>query len=246
MHFYSTSRKPIQLDPIPTDIDEDAGAPFVRVLDVAAPLVANAARSLFALGLTVPTLTTSRRALASSRTAKKTSEPAAFREHKTGLIRMVYKEAVIRFRRETPEQTIRKILKKQGYQIRSRNRFIREQYIVFNPKETGNEVLESANNCVDLDEVIFASPNFVSQYGRVQTPAFHPDQWNLKNTASYAGQKPGEDVSIQKAWQITIGNPNITVAVLDDGVDIDHPNLAPNIRKNPDSKEIKDLYGRDY
>lgn len=148
MHFYSTSRKRIQLDPIPTDIREHDGAPFVRALDVAAPLVANAARSLFALGLTtgtVPTPATSRRALASSRTAKKASEPAAFREHDTGLIRMVYKEAVIRFRRETSEQTIQKILRKQGYQIRSQNRFIREQYVVFNPKETGNEVLESAN-----------------------------------------------------------------------------------------------------
>jgi len=248
MYFFSTSRQKIQLDPITIDISEDEGAPFVRAaLDVAAPLVANAARSLFMIGLTtgtVPTLAS--RSLATSRTRKKVSTPAAFREHETGFVRMVYKEAVIRFQRGTSNKTIRKILKKQGYEVRSQNRFVREQYVVFNPKEAGAEVLESANDCVEMEEVVFASPNFVSQYGRAQAPAHHADQWNLDNTARYAGQKLGEDVGVQRAWKITHGSSNITVAVLDDGVDIDHPNLSPNILKNPDPGEPKDLYGRDY
>jgi subtilisin family serine protease len=36
------------------------------------------------------------------------------------------------------------------------------------------------------------------------------------------------------------------VAVLDDGVDVDHRNLRANIKKNPDPREPRDLLGRDF
>ncbi len=56
-------------------------------------------------------------------------------------------------------------------------------------------------------------------------------QWSLNNTGSsiqYNGT-PGEDMSVFNAWNGTTGKPSIKVAILDEGVDLDHPDLLANM-----------------
>ena len=48
------------------------------------------------------------------------------------------------------------------------------------------------------------------------------------------------------AWARTQGKPSVVIAILDDGVDIDHPNLVANIIKNPDPTNGQDKCGRDF
>src|SRR5262245_19605211 len=50
------------------------------------------------------------------------------------------------------------------------------------------------------------------------------EQWALDNSNGDGG-----DVYAPQAWVYTLGSPAITIAVLDDGVQLDHPDLAPNI-----------------
>lgn len=63
-----------------------------------------------------------------------------------------------------------------------------------------------------------------------------PYQWNLLNTGQRAGIVPGEDIDIQGAWtgDPQTGRPPLTgaginVSILDNGVQLDHPDLADNI-----------------
>jgi serine protease len=61
----------------------------------------------------------------------------------------------------------------------------------------------------------------------------------LKNTGQGGGLVE-EDVHAIDAWKITTGDTDIVIAIIDDGVDIDHPDLKENIWQNPDpSKEYK-------
>ena len=58
-------------------------------------------------------------------------------------------------------------------------------------------------------------------------------QWGLENTgqAPFYG-KPGADISAKTAWGATTGSSTVTIALIDTGVDYNHPDLAANIWKN--------------
>ena len=57
---------------------------------------------------------------------------------------------------------------------------------------------------------------------------YFPMQWHLHNTGQ-SGGTPGADIRAPEAWEITTGDPNIVVAVLDCGVDASHPDLINNL-----------------
>ncbi|MBI9069512.1 MAG: S8 family peptidase [Salinivirgaceae bacterium] len=59
-------------------------------------------------------------------------------------------------------------------------------------------------------------------------------QWSLENTGQWDGI-PGADISMLEAWEITKGNSDIIVAVLDQGVDLDHPDLIGSLIQGYDA-----------
>ena len=151
---------------------------------------------------------------------------------------MVYREVVIRFTPATTQKRRRDILEDRGFKVRRVNPFVPDQVVVFDPrrKHSGEDLVEVSNRWMELEEVVFATPNFISQFLRQEMPSIRSEEWHLRNPR-------GLDVA--KAWKKTIGDPRIVVAVLDDGVDVEHPNLADNIWKNSDTSS-RDRIGRDF
>ena len=66
-----------------------------------------------------------------------------------------------------------------------------------------------------------------------------PLQWNLINNGDLGPTKfvKGADVQVEKAWEKSTGHPSIIVAVLDEGIDVTHPDLQANVWVN--ENEIK-------
>jgi PKD repeat protein len=56
----------------------------------------------------------------------------------------------------------------------------------------------------------------------------YSNQWHYNNTGQQNGT-PGADISLQDAWDIVKGNPNVIVAIIDGGIDHVHPDLAGNM-----------------
>jgi subtilisin family serine protease len=80
--------------------------------------------------------------------------------------------------------------------------------------------------------VDYAEPNALQaatfhQLAPQNEPQFG-NQWHLQNTGQNGGIV-GAHVDALGAWAITIGSPDVAIVVHDDGVDINHPDLAANI-----------------
>ena len=173
--------------------------------------------------------------------------PTAFRDVASGLVKTFYRELVVRFRAGTNDRTRRAILSRFDLAVRATNSFVADQLVVYDRsrRREGPALIEAANACAATDEVVFAAPNFVSEYRRQALAAIPVGQWHLRNQGKLTGQVAGEDVEALGAWKETMGARDVIVAVLDDGVDIEHPLLRPNVWRNP-KKNAKDVAGRDF
>ena len=61
-------------------------------------------------------------------------------------------------------------------------------------------------------------------------PAFNNGAlWGLNNTIGTRGV----DIGAEAAWQLTTGSTNVIVAVIDSGIDLNHPDLRANLWTNP-------------
>ncbi len=59
------------------------------------------------------------------------------------------------------------------------------------------------------------------------TDPFYGDQWHLENRGQN-GAVPGNDVLVQPVWDMGFDGSGIQIAVVDDGLEYVHPDLAPN------------------
>ena len=163
--------------------------------------------------------------------------PVVFEDRATGLLRVVHREVVIRFKPAVPERRRRAILGGFGFEVLRRNAFISDQMVVRHPggRYAGEDLIEISNRLIVLDEVALATPNFISQYRRQAPPSILPQEWHLGS----------QGLDVLAAWKLTTGDRKIVIAVLDDGVDVDHPNLRANLWRNPDPR-AQDQIGRDF
>jgi len=83
--------------------------------------------------------------------------------------------------------------------------------------------------------VEYAEPNYLyeSHDTRPNDPRFG-DEWGLMNTLSTLSTSPTPaDIGASRAWDITTGNSDLVVALIDTGVDLSHEDLAANAWTNP-------------
>lgn len=71
--------------------------------------------------------------------------------------------------------------------------------------------------------VVYAEPNYLARAAGVPNDPGYQQQWNLERVAAAA------------AWDATTGDPGLTVAVIDSGADLNHPDLKDRL-----------VYGWDY
>ena len=82
--------------------------------------------------------------------------------------------------------------------------------------------------------VAYAEPDGIVEALAEPNDTYFAMQWSLQK------------VRAPEAWNVTTGSPNVTIAILDTGVDLDHPDLANKIISNinfSSSPTADDVYG---
>ena len=98
------------------------------------------------------------------------------------------------------------------------------------------------------DTVIdYAEPDFIASILDAPLPndSQFAQQWNMHNTGSN-GSVADADIDAPEAWVTTTGSTAVTIAVIDTGIDLTHPDLAANLWTNPgESGDGKETDGVD-
>ena len=80
-------------------------------------------------------------------------------------------------------------------------------------------------------DILYAEPNYIVRTTNTPDDTYFGELWGLYNTGQLGGT-PGAHIDAPSAWNITTGSSSVVVAVLDTGIDYNHPDLSANLFRN--------------
>jgi subtilisin family serine protease len=103
-----------------------------------------------------------------------------------------------------------------------------DTYLLEVAASTGKNALDMANFYHESGMVAYAEPDFLQVLQQLFVPndSLFGSQWHLRNTGQFTGAIPGADIAAVDAWDISQGSSAVVVAVVDDGVNLTHPDLT--------------------
>jgi subtilisin family serine protease len=94
-------------------------------------------------------------------------------------------------------------------------------------------LVEEAVRAYESDpDVEYAEPNYIVRKTALPDDPRFGEQWGLRNTGQSvngAAGTSGADIKAPEAWDINKGSYSVIVAVIDTGVDLQHPDLSGNL-----------------
>ncbi|MEO6039780.1 MAG: S8 family serine peptidase [Saprospiraceae bacterium] len=149
---------------------------------------------------------------------------------------MLYTENFfIKFKDTVPEAECLAVIENYKLKIKSKLAFANNAWFIEANEGTGLQVFEIAERLLKEKSVEYCHPELVQER---RFKSINPLQWHLAKT-TIDGTPVDANVNIEKAWQITRGQ-GVTIAVIDDGIDVDHPEFAGRIRDPFDATENSD------
>ncbi|MGH9201107.1 MAG: S8 family serine peptidase, partial [Vicinamibacterales bacterium] len=105
-------------------------------------------------------------------------------------------------------------------------------------------------------QVRYVEPDYTLRLATVPSDPQFPSLWGMHNTGQTGGTSDA-DIDAAEAWDLTTGSSATIVAVIDTGVDYNHPDLAANIwtnageipgdnRDNDGNGFVDDVHGYDF
>jgi len=137
-------------------------------------------------------------------------------------------EFIVRLKSKNHEHGLTSLLARYDVSVKEKYAFDDRTFILTsNTKKRNTLELSSLFHESGLFE--WAEPNLLLNVTKATADPFYSQQWSLHNTTAPFGGFTDADIDAPEAWSITAGCSAIRIAVLDDGVDLFHPDLTPNL-----------------
>lgn len=131
----------------------------------------------------------------------------------------------IQFKADVKTKEREKILAEFGLEVVEDLDFLPHGYTVRLTDASKENPLKIAAKLQKRKEIETAEPDLSFQISFKHEPidTLYREQWHLKNRGDKVGLAEGADVKAEEAWEYTMGSREITVCVMDDGFDLEHP-----------------------
>lgn len=167
--------------------------------------------------------------------------------------RYIEGEIIVKFRKDQ-RSSAQALHRAMGSTVLKRFAMIPDMEIVKLPR--GVSVKEGIIKYMSDPSIEYAEPNYIRKISKVPDDTYFNQQWSLLNTGQFSGT-PGSDIKATGAWDINTGSSSVVIAVIDTGMDYNHPDLVQNRWVNeaeiPDNgidddgnRKVDDRYGWDF
>ncbi|MCY1079148.1 S8 family serine peptidase [Archangium lansingense] len=127
----------------------------------------------------------------------------------------------VKFDDGLPASEVMALLGKYGLTLKRELEYARNAYFLSAPEGTGQKVFQIAHELLNEKPVDFCHPELIH---KVSHRGVFPQQWHLRKT-DIDGRTVDAHANIEAAWALSQGE-GVTIAIIDDGVDIDHEEFS--------------------
>ncbi|HKK74413.1 MAG TPA: S8 family serine peptidase [Saprospiraceae bacterium] len=139
------------------------------------------------------------------------------RDPKTGTIKIYTENFFVQFSASLTEKECEAITARLGLISKERLGFAENAFFLAAPEGTGTEIFAIAEALLQRPEVLLCHPELVQER---RHKSIFPMQWHLK-ASRINNEWIEEHIQVEDAWAYSRG-AGITIAVIDDGVDVEH------------------------
>ncbi|MCB2206201.1 S8 family serine peptidase [bacterium] len=161
-----------------------------------------------------------------------------FLAYEDGTLMGVQDRFHVKLRSEADRDMLESMAREHGATVVENYSFDPKVYVLSADKNADGNAFELSRLFEESGRFTYAEPDFLMLLKRMNTnDTYLAYQWALNNTGSaiqYNGTA-GADMEVFNAWSISTGSPNVKVAILDEGTDLTHPDLAANMLSGYDA-----------
>ncbi len=152
----------------------------------------------------------------------------------TGVRMLPTDQIIAKLRQGVTRQELAAVAASLRLTIHEPMRSTTDEFVLRLTQPKADDPLERSRILAQSNIVEWAEPDFIQEFQKQSTPndSRFGSQWHLNNTGQGAGIA-GSDVKAGLAWDINAGSAGIVIAVIDDGVEQAHEDLAASIFTNP-------------
>ena len=151
--------------------------------------------------------------------------------YKDGTKQVCNEEIIIKLNNKV---ILKKLLKGYNYTLKQ-NEFVKDQFLIKINGISTSKIFKLVEKLEQNNNVIFAEPNFTRFLNPHTDDLYYNSQWSIKNQG-YLGGTVDADMDVEEAWSLSTGT-GIKVAVIDEGVDLTHPDLISNLLPGYDATD---------